>query len=495
MPTNIGLFFNAATGTWDTQSDWKAENFNGNVGEVPTSSSPVSLTSSVQHLTAGGSDDRFSTIQATGSLAGGGGNTLDVTGTLTGFNGGVNLFEDFTLRIEEGARFVASQLSLSNSLLDISGNASLTNGGGLSETNSTIVIETGGTLSLSELDADKTDTLVVDGFLNLTGGGPGLGGNNTVNTGGTVNVSGFEDTGSSWVINGGTFHSDTVFQNGQFTFTGTNGVLDLSNDSIFNADITVTGFNNTDKIILNPVTGTSTVSAAVIDNTLEVFQNGQIVSAIDHFTLAQGATLGVEVVDGHYVVEGCFYAGTRLATAQGDIAVEDIEAGALLKTLSGELKSVRWLGRSVVSTRFADPLRVLPIRITAGALGGGLPVRDLLVSPCHAIFIGGVLIHAGALVNGVTILREANVPEIFTYYHVELAGHELLLAEGAAAESFIDNVDRMNFVNWAEHEALGELPPIEEMPYPRAKAHRQVPAAVRRMLAVRPAGSMLAQAA
>ncbi len=55
---------------------------------------------------------------------------------------------------------------------------------------------------------------------------------------------------------------------------------------------------------------------------------------------------------------------------------------------------------------------------------------------------------------------------------------------GPATESFVDNVDRMNFINWAEHEALGDTAPIIEMEYPRAKSHRQVPMAVRRMLAV-----------
>ncbi|NNM55667.1 MAG: Hint domain-containing protein [Acidocella sp.] len=181
----------------------------------------------------------------------------------------------------------------------------------------------------------------------------------------------------------------------------------------------------------------------------------------------------------------CFYAGTRLATADGDIAVEDITAATLLMTAAGESKPVRWLGRSQVSTRFADPLRVLPVRIKAGALGESLPLRDLLVSPDHAMFIGGVLVQAGALVNGSSIIREADVPECFTYYHVELATHELLLAEGAATESFVDNVDRMGFANWAEHEALGETAPIEEMDIPRAKSQRQVPVAVRALLAAR----------
>jgi hypothetical protein len=192
---------------------------------------------------------------------------------------------------------------------------------------------------------------------------------------------------------------------------------------------------------------------------------------------------------------GCFLAGTRLATPCGEIAVEDIIAGTMLLTASGDAKPVRWLGRSVIATRFADPLTKLPIRIKAGALGENLPVRDLLVSPCHAIFIGNVLVHAGALVNGASIIRETDVPEVFTYYHVELATHELLLAEGAPAESFVDNVDRMAFQNWAAHEAITDPEPIEEMPYARAKSHRQVPMHIRRMLADRATPSEPAKAA
>jgi hypothetical protein len=134
---------------------------------------------------------------------------------------------------------------------------------------------------------------------------------------------------------------------------------------------------------------------------------------------------------------------------------------------------------------FADPLRSLPIRIKGGALGENLPQRDLLVWPDHALFIGGVLIQAGALVNGVSLIRDAGVPEQFTDYHVELATHELLLAEGAATESFVDNVDRMHFSNWAEYEAPGGTVPIKEMDYPRAKAYLQVPMHVRRMLDAR----------
>jgi hypothetical protein len=89
-------------------------------------------------------------------------------------------------------------------------------------------------------------------------------------------------------------------------------------------------------------------------------------------------------------------------------------------------------------------------------------------------------------VNGTSIVRETAVHERFTYYHVELDDHSLILAENTPAETFVDNVDRLNFDNWDEHEALypgGK--PIVEMPYPRAKAHRQVPQRLRARLAAR----------
>ena len=115
-----------------------------------------------------------------------------------------------------------------------------------------------------------------------------------------------------------------------------------------------------------------------------------------------------------------------------------------------------------------------------------MPCRDLLLSPDHALFVDGLLVHAGALVNGTSIVREANVPALFTYYHVEVDDHSLILAENTPAETFIDNADRASFNNWREFEELyPEGKTIVEMSYPRAKAQRQVPRLIRERLAGR----------
>jgi len=178
----------------------------------------------------------------------------------------------------------------------------------------------------------------------------------------------------------------------------------------------------------------------------------------------------------------CFMAGTMISTPSGDVAVEALKAGDLVTLNDGHAGPISWLGRRTVSTVFADSLRVNPVLIKANALDEGVPVRDLRLSPDHALLVDGVLVQAGALVNDVSILRETDVPATFVYYHVEVADHSLILAENTPAETFIDNADRMAFDNWNEHNgnAVGA-----EMNLPRAKAARQVPQATRARLLAR----------
>ena len=102
------------------------------------------------------------------------------------------------------------------------------------------------------------------------------------------------------------------------------------------------------------------------------------------------------------------------------------------------------------------------------------------------MLVDGVICHAGALVNGMTITRVplSEMGERYTVYHIETEAHEIILANGTPAETFIDNVSRSVFDNYDEFEALyGDVPEMQELPYPRAMSARQVPAAVLARLA------------
>jgi hypothetical protein len=106
---------------------------------------------------------------------------------------------------------------------------------------------------------------------------------------------------------------------------------------------------------------------------------------------------------------------------------------------------VLWVGRTRVAlSGHPDPDAVLPIRITAGALAPGQPHRDLLVSPDHAILVGDILVPAYRLLNGATIRRDYGRSHI-DYHHIELDTHDLLLAEGVRAESYLDTGNRALF--------------------------------------------------
>jgi hypothetical protein len=146
----------------------------------------------------------------------------------------------------------------------------------------------------------------------------------------------------------------------------------------------------------------------------------------------------------------CFAAGTRILTARGEVEVEMLRAGDLVATLSGQgapMKPVLWIGRRHVALAdLANAAEVAPVRIAAGALGEHTPHRDLLVSPDHCLFLHGMLVPSRLLVNGTTISVEAGLPAV-TYFHVELAGHDILLAEGAAVESWLDTGNRAWFDN------------------------------------------------
>ena len=150
----------------------------------------------------------------------------------------------------------------------------------------------------------------------------------------------------------------------------------------------------------------------------------------------------------------CYGRGTLILTDRGEVPVEELAIGDLIMTKSGWLRPIKWIGHRSYDGRFIRGKReVLPIIVSAGALEEGVPARDLWVSPEHALYIDRLLVPAKLLVNGMTIIQVEAV-ERLEYFHIELEGHDVIFAEGAPAESYVECDNRLMFHNGAEYAAL-----------------------------------------
>ncbi len=179
----------------------------------------------------------------------------------------------------------------------------------------------------------------------------------------------------------------------------------------------------------------------------------------------------------------CFLPGTLIATERGAVAIEDLVIGDRLLTADGSVSAVRWVTKQTVATAFSPRVTTYPVCISAGALGDGLPRRDLFVSPAHAMYVDGRLVMASALINGSSIYQVAQMPARFEYLHVETEGHRVIFAEGAATKSYIDKSPRQNFDNWADYVATyPDWQPIEQMDVPVVEARRLLPDATKQRL-------------
>jgi hypothetical protein len=149
----------------------------------------------------------------------------------------------------------------------------------------------------------------------------------------------------------------------------------------------------------------------------------------------------------HPFLVPCFLRGTLISTINGDKRVEDLQIGDRVLTLVGGCKRVKWIGQRHISAEDAatNP-NVRPVVISPDAIADGFPRRTLYVSPEHCLYIDGMLIQAVQLVNGGSICRSSSGDEI-DYFHIELATHSVVFAEGMPCESWLDTGNRNMFDN------------------------------------------------
>jgi hypothetical protein len=143
----------------------------------------------------------------------------------------------------------------------------------------------------------------------------------------------------------------------------------------------------------------------------------------------------------------CFLSGTAILSGDREVAVESLQVGDLVSVLrDGALvqESVRWTGSRSLDAAAVAASGIRPIRIRQNAFADAVPHRDLLVTPEHCVLVDGGLVPSRMLVNGRSIVEDDSL-DAFSYHHIELERHGILLSEGLTTESYLDTGNRGNF--------------------------------------------------
>lgn len=196
------------------------------------------------------------------------------------------------------------------------------------------------------------------------------------------------------------------------------------------------------------------------------------------------ATLVIDPDDINALV--CFAAGTSILTDRGDVLVENLKVGDNVTTKDNGNVPISWIGsRKVTSELLAAFPNFRPIRISAGALGEGLPIKDLMVSPQHRMLIRSkiaqkmfgsieVLVAAKQLlqVDGIDIVDDMDSVE---YFHFMCDRHEIVIANGAETESMFTGPQALKSVGQAARaEIFGLFPALADDAY-EPKSARTLP--------------------
>lgn len=201
------------------------------------------------------------------------------------------------------------------------------------------------------------------------------------------------------------------------------------------------------------------------------------------FLNAQRQVTGSFTYQNMETVVPCFTPGCRIATARGLVAVEALAVGDLVRVRDGDFAPLRWIGRRrLAGGELAARPELLPVRIGAGALGGGLPRRALVVSPQHRILFAGpacelLFGEPEVLVAAAHLVGMAGVERVFVeaveYVHFMCDRHEVVKANGVWTESFQPGDMSLAGLDQAQREELFALfPELMDHSHPLRQAAR-----------------------
>lgn len=409
----------SGSGTWDTAANWSA-------GTVPQAADDATVNTNV-YVTIAATDPAYTvkSLSMTGPSQGASSDTIQDSGSLTVLN--ATTLTSAIIDVFGGGKAAFSSVALGNS-------------GGLAmfgtQTNGLTVNSLSGTSSFADFYVASGSATI--GTVTGTATFNAVGGTLTV---GTTSGSG------GYILQGGALRFGTtasnLADNVEYTKAGT-------------VDLTALGYQagETVQVTQNASGSVTTYTAAIKSSTGATLFTFNSIQPGTTNPPAPSITVSSDANGGTLVSIACYTPGTLIRTPSGETEAGALRIGDMVSTLDGKAMPIVWLGRRSYAGRFlAHQAHVLPVRIRANALGEGLPRRDLLVSPCHAMFLEGVLVPARCLINGTSITQDSSVERV-DYVHIELETHAVLLAEGAPSESFVDDGGRMIFHNAAEYAAL-----------------------------------------
>ncbi len=304
-----------------------------------------------------------------------------------------------------------------------------------------------------------------------------------------------------WTVNDGTLASTpatsalnvvhaapTIVASGTVTFNegGSPVVLDStataadpdSGGNLTSATVTVGSFISGDTLTVGAADGLSTSFSGgtlTLTGTASLATYNAALDSVDYGFTAGGdptaggtdtsRTISWMVSDGvadsgiatSSVATLCFCAGTRIATPDGEVPVEQLAVGDRVLTLDGRAEPIRWIGAGQSLLAPGRRSESTPVIVRAHALDYGVPARDLRITKGHSLYLEGVLIPVENLINYRTIVWDDEARSVVVY-HLELDTHEVLLADGAAAESYRDDGNRRQFQNINPGWNTGEVP-------------------------------------